>query len=344
MRYFEGPLPKSFKLSGVKELLIIALAPDTQESHSNLRIILEHIRPLFNYKLSISADLKMILLLLGKQGGQCKHSCILCPDSKPWVKEGAELLTIRYLREQNRLFKEAVRGKPMDYGNVINKPLIPLPDETVISQVVNPPELHMQSGACVKVATYIEQQVDKVLVDQEGKGRGKQWLGEFLREHQIIRDYQDKFEGNQARLFVQKIALMRPKAIKELPTETAAVVEQAISVLEALDVVVSSCFGVHVQGDWAGAIEKFSELYFALPGISCPPKVHLLVHHVKEFLTERHSTGYPGAGLGFWSEQAMEACHHAFMQEWMLKNVRPENENYSQALFQAVVRFNGKNL
>ena len=133
----------------------------------------------------------------------------------------------------------------------------------------------------------------------------------------------------------------RPKA-KELPTETASVVEQAISVLEALDEVVS--FGVHMKGDWAGTIDKFSEKYFALPGISCPPKVHLLIHHIKEFLNERHASGYPGAGLGFWSEQAMEACHHAFMQEWMLKNVRPENENYAKALFEAVVRFNGKNI
>ena len=41
--------------------------------------------------------------------------------------------------------------------------------------MVNPPELHMQSGTCVKVATYIEHEVDKVLIDQEGKERGKQY-------------------------------------------------------------------------------------------------------------------------------------------------------------------------
>ena len=41
-------------------------------------------------------------------------------------------------------------------------------------------------------------------------------------------------------------------------------------------------------------------------------QVHLLETHVEEFLQSNGEV----AGLGFWSKQAMESCHHDFKLEY----------------------------
>ena len=69
-------------------------------------------------------------------------------------------------------------------------------------------------------------------------------------------------------------------------------------------------------------------------------QVHIVMSHLIEFL------GLKGAdrGLGFWSEQAMEACHHAFKLEWERNKVFWDHPKYGQKLLQSVVRANSKNI
>ena len=49
-------------------------------------------------------------------------------------------------------------------------------------------------------------------------------------------------------------------------------------------------------------------------------------------------------GLGFWSEQAMEAGHHDFKLEWENIKVAPSHKEYGERLKRTVVRYNGKHL
>ena len=63
--YSEGVFPKDFKYSSVKKLLILAAWPDVPEAYSNLQQILELLN-LHALQFSISADIKMLLLLCGK--------------------------------------------------------------------------------------------------------------------------------------------------------------------------------------------------------------------------------------------------------------------------------------
>ena len=62
--------------------------------------------------------------------------------------------------------------------------------------------------------------------------------------------------------------------------------------------------------------------------------------HLVEFIERRGGE----MGLGFWSEQAMEACHHAFRLEWDRNKVFWEHPKVGEKLLSAVVRANSKNL
>ena len=62
--------------------------------------------------------------------------------------------------------------------------------------------------------------------------------------------------------------------------------------------------------------------------------------HVAEFLKTKGEK----AGLGFWSEQSMEAGHHDFKLEWEKVKVTPDHKEYGSRLKNTVMRYNVKHL
>ena len=80
-----------------------------------------------------------------------------------------------------------------------------------------------------------------------------------------------------------------------------------IVVLKAFDKVVHSCFGVTLVEGYKENITMFSKLYREL-GITVTPKVHMVEQHITDFMALKGEA----AGLGFYSEQAMESVHHDF--------------------------------
>ena len=65
--------PKDFKLSGVKKLLLLLLSPSC-ERHGNISRLLE-LLGIDAIEFGFSCDIKMLLILLGKQGAGCTHCC-----------------------------------------------------------------------------------------------------------------------------------------------------------------------------------------------------------------------------------------------------------------------------
>lgn len=81
--YSEGFRPKEFKLSGVKKIMIL-FASRTCERYDNLATILGEL-DLQAVEFGFSCDLKLVLILCGKQCASSKHCCPFCSGSAPWL-------------------------------------------------------------------------------------------------------------------------------------------------------------------------------------------------------------------------------------------------------------------
>ena len=97
LRYSDGVFAKTFRNSGVKKLIPLAVVQDTQEQYSNIKQLLELVDVKGVENVSHSKDIKMVLMEQGRQGAQCSHPCIF-GDGKPPYTDGCTELTVGELR------------------------------------------------------------------------------------------------------------------------------------------------------------------------------------------------------------------------------------------------------
>ena len=147
-----------------------------------------------------------------------------------------------------------------------------------------------------------------------------------------------RFEGNQAHKLLMKIDILE-RDIMKMDPETIIKSLPFVQCLRKFEKVVTACFGQTLDLSYGAYIDEFSTTYRSLD-ISVTPKVHIVERHVSEFLKLKGET----TGLGFWSEQSMEAGHHDFKMEWEKVKVSPNHKEYAERLFKTVVRYNGKHL
>ena len=97
-KYSDGVFAQSFKNTGVQKLILLADVPNCQEHYENVKQILEEV-DISGVDFSECTDIKMMLILLGKQGGNSTHNCIF-GDGKAPYKECKDV-TFGELRECN---------------------------------------------------------------------------------------------------------------------------------------------------------------------------------------------------------------------------------------------------
>ena len=97
LKYSDGVFAKSFRNSGVKKLIPLAIVQDTQEQYTNIKKLIELVEVKGVENLSHSKDIKMVLMEQGRQGAQSTHPCIF-GDGKPPYTEGCNELTVGDLR------------------------------------------------------------------------------------------------------------------------------------------------------------------------------------------------------------------------------------------------------
>ena len=223
----------------------------------------------------------------------------------------------------------------MQYQNVINKPLLVGEPDTKTLDILNIPELHIMTGVVGKLITELENQ------GFETKQKGQTFVNGYLEREDIARCvYQGSrgFEGNQAHKLLMKIDILE-RDIMKMDPETIIKSLPFVQCLRKFEKVVTACFGQTLDLSYGAYIDEFSTTYRSLD-ISVTPKVHIVERHVSEFLKLKGET----TGLGFWSEQSMEAGHHDFKMEWEKVKVSPNHKEYAERLFKTVVRYNGKHL
>ena len=335
-KYADGVCPKSSKLSSVKKLFVIGLVPEVQELYPNIRSMMEELK-LGGIEYGLCADIKIYLCLIGKQVASCTHPCPYCEGKTPWETQ-AKHLTIGSLNEWYQKFLDNGGNvkNAKKFQNVINPPLLTGDDSTKTLEVLNVSELHCMTGSTGKIVSGFER------CAFENKGEGEKFMNEFLKREDISKCvYQgsNSFEGNQARKLLKCVDKLERDVKHLLDFETATKALPFVESLRLLDKVFTACFGQALDPDYKECIDAFSGQYRTL-GITITPKIHIIEQHVVEFLRAKGET----AGLGFWSEQAMESGHHDFKLEWEKVKVSANHKQYSERLFNTAVRYAGKHI
>ena len=327
-KYSDEYSASSSNLSSVNKLFLIGLLPEAQETYPNLKIILEEIN-LGKIPHTISSDLKADLTVMGKQQASCSFPCIYCPISKDFVGSST-LLTLGELRAMRAAYLNA--GEPhkdaKEFLNVINDILLDGPDDCLVIDIINLPELHIMLGVVGKTLPIL----DKTL--------GKDKVNNFLKTLCITReDYHGRsspLNGNDSKKFLANIEKLELASIEDIDKKESAV--KLTKSLSLFDKVVKACFGNALHDDYEQCIQEFL-LHFDATGIKKSLKIHLL-DHVSEFLERKFANGFPKVGLGFWSEQAFESCHHKWKTHWENCAVGRDHAEYKERLCRAVVNFN----
>ena len=297
-KYSEGPVPSSSMLSGVKKCFILGALPYSQENYDNVRLVLSQLH-LEDVKPTYSADLKMDLYLIGRNAGACRHNCVLGDGNTPWIKP-CELLSVGDAKMWHQRFLEEAGGKGtgINHQNMVHEILLQYPDETLLIDILNIPELHVMLGVTAKLYEYIK------------LASSTEWAMSVLTALNITQTNHNQVKGlngNSCKKLLENATLFIVKS-KSLPDSCDKVrIVAAAKTMSLFNAVVDSCFGVLVEGDWVEAIRAFCASYRALPGISFPPKYHLVEGHIQQFLERRWQQAcYKGCGLGYWSEQSFE--------------------------------------
>ena len=332
--YSEGAVPGSSKLSGVNKTFLLGALPYSQENYSNVKLLLSQL-DMSDMKPTYSPDMKMAIYLIGKVYSTCKFPCIFGNGTSPFT-EVCELLTVGDAKRWYAMFMAAGgKGTGIEFASFVYEILFQYPDETLLIDILNFPELHVMLGIVQKLLDYIKllsstsfiESYLKAINITETHHRGKKGLN-----------------GNGCKKVLENATLItiRSKALPDsCDKERIAAAAKTLSLFGAM---VHSSFGNLVVGDWVQDIHNFCASYRALPGISFPPKYHLVEGHLQQFLERRWSQdeSYRGFGCGYWSEQPFEALHDKFDQFWTRYKVGREHEDFGKMLRDAVMSWNSR--
>ena len=150
-----------------------------------------------------------------------------------------------------------------------------------IIDIVVPPELHLMI-------------VDLMFAEN------KEVSEQMAKKCNVQRDEKTKklvFNGNSCRELLKHVDFLR--SISSIETL------KYVDTFSKFNLVVDSCLSLQLIDDFEKHINNFRLSYLQL-GISVTPKAHSVFFHIKYFCNKHKK------GLGYFSEQAMEAVHSDF--------------------------------
>lgn len=300
----------------MKKLLIIGIVPCVQENYENAAYLWSHLN-INAFEGTIATDLKLANILVGVMSHSSLHPCCWCYAKKGNLKQCGEYRTVANIMKNYMEWYDAGGDKKnaKKYQNCINPPVIQTGQDTLILDVIPPPELHLLLGV---VNTLFSNMME------EFKTEADNWA-ERCHVEQEMTHGSPSFKGNSCRVLLNNTDLLR--SICSLGCL------KYVDAFEKFNEVVKSCFTMDLDPKFAKCIDKFKEAYLAL-NISVTPKVHAVFFHVEKFCNEHQK------GLGFYSEQAMEAVHYDFSKTWAKYKVSRNNTNYGNKLLRAVCEYN----
>ena len=342
--YAEGVGAKKNTSGSTYKLMVLAVMHDAPETYETVKMMMDKLE-FDNFPTTITSDIKMLLLLIGKCGGNLTHGCVYCSAAKPLTEEG-ELYKLSDLHTLHLKFEEAGadKKKQKEFQNVVNKPLLQGELNVLIIGSLAVPQLHIMLGVTDKLKKCLETEVFETEED------GRKFMDTFLIEQNISKKgYRDSrsLEGNQTRQFLKSTQKLREAYEVVGKLEKA---EPIIKLLEIFSDVVSKCFGMKLDSGYKAAIQRFSDAYMELnkekPGtFTVTPKIHIVMFHVQQYLEMMNAEGEEDRGLGYMSEQAFESVHSNMKKLWdQGEKVSTTHKDFGAHLRKFVVAYNSNNV
>ena len=309
-------------------MILLSVFPNVPECHENISSLLADLG-IEAIDFGITADLKMVLILIGKPLGKPMFNCPFCNNKAPF--SGLyDLYTLGDLYAWHQSYLDA--GSPYhrqsDYQNIVKIPLLTGDPDRLVLDMVNPPALHLLLGVISKLIDSMESSVF------DTKEEGEQWMDEFMRQQGITRKRKQGrkgLEGNQSSKFLHRVDSLE-FAFSQHGEVTMVKGAPYVDTLRAYLMVQASCMGATLEPDYESSISVFTDAYRAIPEISVTPKVHIIMDHLVDFYNIKGNEH----GLSFYSEQSFEAVHYDFKECWKKYAVEPENPEFGNKLKSAV--------
>lgn len=277
-RYAEGYSSGDGQLSSsVHKTFILALFETKDESYETIETILRVLK-MENIKHTISEDIKVALIMVGKQTAAARNPCPYCESSYPEMVKGTPY-TLSSLRLWNQKYLEngGKKKEAKEFQNVIHQPLIIGDPGTKVIEILNIPGLHIILGIVDKLLKLIE---EKLFVSKQ---EGFQSMNVYLKSINLGRvsyQGQHRLEGNSCMRFLDKVDTLEVYFRSNGLGLTGA---PYIKVLRCFKKVVSGSFAKTVSPSYPEDIAAFSRAYRELD-CNIPVKVHIVEQHVPEFL------------------------------------------------------------
>lgn len=323
-KYKNGVAAKIFKNTGVKKIIIIAIAPNVQENHFNISLIWNLLELNKLISATFSLDLKLANIVTGLMAHSSSFPCTWCEVNKNDLQSEGQPRTFDSVERFSKEFQNAgsKKSQAKNFKCCIASP-IPIfsPEEKIIEKITLP-ELHLMLGGVNKIFKELEKAYPVISAD---------WA-------QSCNVYQQRYHGGEFNGNSCRIILKKTDVLQRLAEENQCFgCIEYVEVFRCLNQVVSSCFGKTLNPGYRTHINNFKSAYLNL-NINVTPKVHAIFHHVSEVCESR------GYGLGVYSEQASEAVHADFHKTWTKYKVSELNIMYGSHLLKAIIEYNSMHL
>ena len=279
------------KDTGVKRQMLVAVIEDFPEIYENVHQVWSLVG-CGDVKLFVACDLKMVNILYGLQAHSSSHPCAWCDIDAQNLEDAGTLRTLGSLRESFQAFRQSggVLAKAKLTSNVVHNPIISGPNDKLILDIIPPPELHLLLG----VVNLLYKMLKGVWSEAET------WPSSLSNAQSPYHGAQ--YEENECRKLLKNVDRLQQLA----EANSAFQVFGFVDTLRKFDSVVRACFGSELSFDYFEKINQFKTAFLALPNSRVTPKLHVVFHHISDFIDRQNSP------LGLFSEQAVEAAHQDF--------------------------------
>ena len=318
--------------SGINGLFLTAIAQEMKESPEAFETIFDlvSLEDLPNYK--FANDLKVTNFLTGLNTCSSSCPCAYCDQHKShFEKKGAQRTIDSILKMYEKYHQQNGNlDYPAECDSVCREPILPgFPESTPILHVIPPPELHLMEGVVNHILAKIRWSYAHFDEFMASLGLDKEKYKKYTLKCNYV--------GDDCKKVLDHI----DQFVERVLWYAAHEVIPHLNFLRAFARVVHSCFGFELQPDYAEQIRLAREAFESLVEATADQtgkcrvrwfyKVHVVLHHVEEFVEEY-------GPLGPYSEQAGETVHDAWMKVWVRYRALPIPPQ--ERLLRALVEWN----